>query len=381
MFDDTDEFLKDLHPTDYRSLVVYSRDWTVATVLEQIEAGNIDLDPDFQRRNAWTDDKRSGLIESLIVGIPVPQIVFAENPKKRKSFIVIDGRQRLLTLAGFVKPETVKFWNKPQLKNLELRADLEGETYESLRLENPDALRELDNADVRCAVIASKEATNDLLYYVFYRLNSGSVSLSTQELRQALNRGPFSTYLGKLTSDKIDLHSVMGLKGPDDRYRDSEVLLRYFAFSLFLSDYRGNLKGFLDTAMSKLNLEYPKYENRLKTTYFRLNETITRLERIFGKDNVGKRPLLESNGYDRRFNRALFEVEVYFIKQISEAQLKGKMTKIKKAVEQLFEKNDSFRQSVTSTTKSLEQYSIRFSAMGEAVAKASGVELKIPDFT
>ena len=65
--------------TDVGSLVVYSRDWTVETILTQIGRGNIDLNPNFQRRNAWNDLKRSKLIESLIIDLPVPEIVLAED--------------------------------------------------------------------------------------------------------------------------------------------------------------------------------------------------------------------------------------------------------------------------------------------------------------
>jgi hypothetical protein len=290
LFADDDQLLEDIHPSDYRSLLVYSRDWTVGTILEQIKEGNINLDPEFQRRNAWNDEKRSGLIESLIVGIPVPQLVFAENPAKRKSYIVIDGRQRLLTIDGFVNTD-IEFWGKPVLQNLKLRKDLNGETHESLAVNHKDAHRELTNADVRCAVIASREAANDLLYYVFFRLNSGSVSLSTQELRQALSRGEFSRYLSKTTKKTIPLHAIMGLTGPDNRYRDAEVLLRYFAFSLFLSKYRGNLKEFLDQAMDRLNREWTTYEPRIAEEYKSLNLAMRQLKSVFGSDGVGRRPL------------------------------------------------------------------------------------------
>ncbi|HUM08844.1 MAG TPA: DUF262 domain-containing protein, partial [Acidocella sp.] len=67
------------------SLVVYSRDWTVETIISQIEKDNIDLNPKFQRRNAWNDAKRSKLLESLIIGIPVPEIVLAEDTEKKRS--------------------------------------------------------------------------------------------------------------------------------------------------------------------------------------------------------------------------------------------------------------------------------------------------------
>ena len=67
-------------PPDFSSLRVYSRDWTVETIYSQIQQKNIDLDPKFQRRNAWNDNKRTRLIESLITGMPVPEIVFCRTP-------------------------------------------------------------------------------------------------------------------------------------------------------------------------------------------------------------------------------------------------------------------------------------------------------------
>jgi hypothetical protein len=126
-----EEIIEDVSAKDESELVVYSRDWTIATIISQIEQKNIDLNPKFQRRNAWDDARRSKLIESLIAGLPVPEIVLAEDPKKKKAFIVIDGKQRLLTIAGFVDP-TVGYWNKPQLKKLKLREDLNGKTYDQL---------------------------------------------------------------------------------------------------------------------------------------------------------------------------------------------------------------------------------------------------------
>ena len=78
-------------------ILVASRDWTVETIVRQVEQEHIDLDPAFQRRNAWRDHRRSRLIESFILGFPVPQLVLAENPRRRGTFVVIDGKQRLMT--------------------------------------------------------------------------------------------------------------------------------------------------------------------------------------------------------------------------------------------------------------------------------------------
>ncbi len=116
LFDQEDwnkEIIEDikLKTKDVTDLVVYSRDWTVETIENQIKKGNINLNPKFQRRNAWNDERRSKLIESLIIGIPVPEIVLAEDVTKKKSFIIIDGKQRLLTIAGFMN-HSIKYWEK-----------------------------------------------------------------------------------------------------------------------------------------------------------------------------------------------------------------------------------------------------------------------------
>jgi hypothetical protein len=201
-----DEIIEDISTEGESELVVYSRDWTIATILSQIEQKNIDLNPKFQRRNAWNDSRRSMLIESLVAGLPVPEIVLAEDPKKKKAFVVIDGKQRLLTIAGFVDP-TINYWKKARLRDLKLREDLNKTTYEKLKTDESlsDEYREFMNADVRCTIISNFK-NDDALYDIFYRLNTGSVPLSTQELRQVLHKGPFADFLIEITSTPQPVH-------------------------------------------------------------------------------------------------------------------------------------------------------------------------------
>ena len=63
----------------FKDAVVMNADWTIETIDVQINKGNIDLQPGFQRRAAWDETRKSRLIESIIVGMPVPNIVLAEN--------------------------------------------------------------------------------------------------------------------------------------------------------------------------------------------------------------------------------------------------------------------------------------------------------------
>nr|WP_314623565.1 DUF262 domain-containing protein [uncultured Noviherbaspirillum sp.] len=159
----------------FRDAVVMNADWTIETINSQMNKGNIDLQPGFQRRAAWDDTRKSRLLESIIVGMPVPNIVLAENKAHRGRFIVIDGKQRLLAINNFCDDGLV-------LRGLDIRADLNGKSYRTL----PDDDREmLENSTLRSTVIKNW-ADEDFLYAIFFRLNSGSLPLSPQELRKAL---------------------------------------------------------------------------------------------------------------------------------------------------------------------------------------------------
>ena len=114
----------------------------------------IDLDPGFQRRDAWTIPRKSRFIESLILGLPIPQIVLAERKEKKGSFLVIDGKQRLLTIQQFCAPSSN---GSPgfALKSLTVLKELNGATYEQLQT-NPsltDVLAALNGQTVRTVVI------------------------------------------------------------------------------------------------------------------------------------------------------------------------------------------------------------------------------------
>src|SRR5712691_6586714 len=97
------------------------------------------------------------------------------------------------------------------------------------------------NQSIRTVVI--RGWTNDeTLYTIFHRLNTGSVPLSTQELRQALHPGSFLSFAAKFSEQSQPLKTLLGLKKPDFRMRDVELVVRFYAFSLRLSEYKGNLK-------------------------------------------------------------------------------------------------------------------------------------------
>jgi hypothetical protein len=349
-----EDFEDEVSSLDASSLVVYSRDWTVETVINQIEQGNIDLNPKFQRRNAWADKRRSRLIESLLIGIPVPEIVLAEDITKKKSFIVIDGKQRLLAIAGFVRP-AMNFWDNPKLQGLSTRSDLNSKSYENL---GPSDVRQLLNSDMRCTVISNYKK-NDVLYDIFYRLNTGSVPLSSQELRQVLNKGPFADFLIEATDDALPLHKILNLEEPDVRLRDAEILLRYIAFSKFgRQRYEGNLTSFLAGAMSELNKNWSKVEKEIRALLTNFNAACERLQEVLGEGKVGRKYI--QSGWESRFNKALFEVEVYYFSKLPNQKISAAAARNFLAEFKRLSVRSEFRESIESTTKTPERYRTRF---------------------
>ena len=231
------------------NVVVSSNDWTTETIIRQIEKGNIILNPDFQRRDAWNKKKKSQFIESLILGLPIPQIVLAESKDQKGKYIVLDGKQRLLSLRQFTIPKNSLDYKKFNLQGLDIRKKLNKKSYEDLSqdIELSDDFSSFENQPIRTVVIKNW-MSEDFLYLVFLRLNTGSVPLSTQELRQALHPGEFVKFLNEKSMKSQELKHILGLKDDtvDFRMRDTELLLRYFAFKNFINKYTGNLKSFLD---------------------------------------------------------------------------------------------------------------------------------------
>lgn len=344
------------------NIKIYSRDWTVETIYNQIKQGNIELNPKFQRRNAWNDEKRSRLIESLILKLPVPEIVLAESHDQKNKFVVLDGKQRLLTIAGFINHEKYKYWDKPVLRDLKLKPILNNMSIELLSQElNEEYYNAFQNSDIRCTVVFNQKS-DDILYEIFYRLNSGAVPLSMQELRQSLRKGEFSDYLLETTESIGLLHKVLGLDQPDKRLLDAEILLKYISNRIRLNEYSGNLKKFLDDTLVLLNNNWTEKSSIVKELYLEFNKGIGLLSNIIGFDNIGK--------YDgeNRFNRNVFDVQIYFFSQLIDEDLNEKNnSKYINGFKELSQYESEFRKSIASSSSTKRNYATRFDSFRQLV--------------
>ncbi|MGY0832355.1 DUF262 domain-containing protein [Azospirillum argentinense] len=364
--DDQQEDIEDLAEAGRRySAVINTADWTVQTIIQQMEKGNIELNPDFQRREAWRKKQKSQFIESLILNVPVPQLVLAERKDKRGKFIVIDGKQRLITLRQFYANHEDPDFKPFKLNGLTARKDLNGFDYKKL---SADFLLEsdldaLDNSTIRTAVIRNWHEEK-FLYTIFLRLNTGSVQLSPQELRQALHPGKFLKFVDDYSISSKTLQEAMHLSSPDARMRDAELIIRYYAFRNFLHTYTGNLAPLLDETALFFNENWENEEANIKLQKDDLETAIDATFSIFGKDDAFRK----WNGvrFESALNRAVFDVMIlYFInKETAKSAIENKEN-VQKIFKEVCIENEQFRSSIEGTTKSIHSIYTRLRVWGE----------------
>jgi len=236
-----------------RTVKTQTIEYDLETLVKKIKKNVIKLNPEYQRKHRWDDETSSRLIESLILNIPIPFIYISQDvdvdeevDSELSRFSVIDGQQRLTAIFNF-------FDNKYQLQGLEVLDQLNGAYNKDLP---PFLIRRLEERSIRCLRIDST-LDPQVKYDIFERLNSGSVKLESQELRNATCRGPFKDLVKKLSRNESFV-SACKLTPDSSRVRkmeDEELVLRFFAINYQDSfrDYKGKFKNFLTSKMNSFN--------------------------------------------------------------------------------------------------------------------------------
>jgi hypothetical protein len=213
------------------SLTHFGADFDVAGLVRRLDDGDIIVprfDPDestgselsgFQRQRVWSTSKMEKFIESLLLGWPVPSIFLVVDADQR--YLVLDGQQRLTTLQSFVHG---RFPNGRQFVLRDVAEHLKNASFESL---NKESRRKLNNTFFQATVIEPKGTDGrESVYRLFGRLNSGGVTLTAQEIRVALYRGPVVDWIRDLNHD-VNWRRLFG--APHIRLKDHELILRSVA--------------------------------------------------------------------------------------------------------------------------------------------------------
>lgn len=331
-----------------------STDWTIETIVGQMRKGRIDLDPKFQRRAAWTEATKSRFIESAILTYPIPQLVLAELPNQPGHFFVIDGKQRLLALRQFYAGQSDQGddrFDASVLQGLTILEDLKGFSIQDLANKRSNLFDAFENHTIRTVVIRDWKS-EDFLFTLFLRLNTGSVPLSPQELRQALVPGPFVDFVDSRSGESHGLQSLLGNDGPDRRMVDAELLVRFLGLNLGPVAYRGNLKVFLDNTCRAFNRSWQSVKDDVEASVGEMEEAIVAAQAIFGRQAACHK--WSGDRWERSFNKAIFDVQ---IASLLDAESRRKALDAKDQVVDLFKAlcvdDREFSTYVSTTTKSL----------------------------
>lgn len=363
---------------DFQQAVIWGTDWTTDTIVNQMNKGNIDLDPKFQRREAWTRPRKSKFIESLILGLPIPQIILAERKDKKGTYVVIDGKQRLLSIRQFFSDAQDELFPRLKLTGLDSLPFLNDCSF--LDIENDPSLEDyataIENQSIRTIVIKNWP-NEEFLYNVFLRLNTGSLPLAPQELRQALHPGPFIDFADQFSIDSNQIKYILNIKKPDYRMRDVELVIRYFAFQNFIQDYSGNLKKFFDQTVQTLNSRWANHSQQIIESADHLNIAIDFTRTIFGDNSFKK---WKENKYQGRFNRAVFDIMVYyFANQHIRNICNNHKPELELKFRELCENDVEFLNAFETSTKNLQPTSKRFTTWGNAISEIAGEQIDIPN--
>jgi hypothetical protein len=364
---ENEEDVEEIDQAQISQAVLSATDWTTETILSQIDKGNILLNPKFQRREAWDQKRKSRFIESLFLGLPIPQIVLAESKDKKGSYIVIDGKQRLISIRQFAAKKGDTTYSTLKLSGLKIRRDLNKKSLEDVKrdLLSRESLSAFENQAIRTVVIKNWPAES-FLYHVFLRLNTGSVTLSPQELRQALHPGLFIDFADTTSGKSPALREILNINKPDFRMRDVELLIRYYAFKYFLPNYSGQLKYFLDETCKVLNNEWNARKTALFNDAKEFELAFTAINAIFGKENSFRK--WKGDRFENRFNRALFDVMMFYFSDpgFREVSL-TKKDPILAAFKNLCVTDEKFVFSIERTTKSIESTYLRVFKWGQVL--------------
>jgi len=354
--------------TVYPTKVVFSREmFSVYEVKRRHnERKTLELAPSYQREgNIWDTKRKSELIESILMGMPLPVFYFFSDVNG--VWQVVDGRQRLTTLFDFLE-------NKFALaKDLNILKEICGKKFEELP---PFQQGIIEDYSLHINLI--KPPTPDRVKFdVFDRVNRGGISLNNQEMRNAIYQGKATELLNELAKNQ-DFLTVTEKSVSDKRMKDKYIILRFIAFYLLKSEsyknilldernnpieYRSDIDDLLGKIMQFINRADESLISELKEVF---NQTMHNVLHVFGAGCFRVSNYIDNNGKNLPVNMAWFESLAYLC---SDDRILSNKVQAKNMVQQLFKSNDFLNIIRAQAVDSTLNVTSRFNSMDEIMRK------------
>lgn len=305
LYDGVSEEDEPIASTDW-SILWENQSPSVYDLHRRYSQGRLNLHPEFQRRDAWNDQKRSRFIESVLLNIPLPYVYLAEEIDGRQ--VVVDGQQRLSALFRYME-------NRYSLTG-GIMEDYKGKWYRDLQYQDQE---KIENRAMNLVLIRNN-SDPDTKYIVFERLNTGAVQLNPQEIRNCVNRGPYNDLVNELTEHK-PFKELYGITNNQrERMRDAELILRFFAFYHSFPNYKGGLKKFLNTDAVQHQKASPEQIRQMRNLFI---QAIDLCKQVFGNKAFRLYETHDGNGdpWHPNTNNALQDAVMYgFATRIGQRQ-------------------------------------------------------------
>jgi hypothetical protein len=343
-----------------RELVTSVVDYSLKSLAELVVSADINLSPAYQRRERWDNSKKSKLIESFLMNVPVPPIFLNEDQYGKYS--VIDGKQRLIAISDFFRGDLV-------LEGLEVFSDINNMKFDDLPLELQNVIK---TRPTLRAIIILRQSDETLKFEVFQRLNTGGVTLNAQEIRNSAYPGPLNDLVLELSVDN-KFHRLLGVgKNKENsaiykEMKDAEFVLRYFTFKDNIQGFTGEMKHNMTQYMVNNQKMSPANIKKAKTDFL---HTIEAVEAAFG-DHAFKRWVPEKDKWNNKILAALFDAEMFACRGLSAEELRPKQKEITKNMKALFS-DEKFRKSIDAGTNAPGSFRERIKIVKEMLDQTIG---------
>ncbi len=316
-----------------RNIKIDRVQFSIFELKRRYDRGNICLDPDFQRNEVWSTRQKSELIESVVMGIPLPLIYLAETMEGK--LVIVDGRQRLTTFFRYLD-------NEFAINGLKIMTELNSCRFRDLENDVNKSKYAAEIEDFQLVIQIIKYPTPDRVRFdIFDRVNRGGTPLNNQEMRNALYQGPATRLLNELAESE-EFKAATGHSVSPLHMKDKYIILRALSFYLWKKQllkkkngeivlYRSDIEEFLGYAMEYLNWVDEQSRVELKKMFFRV------MERCYDRLGEDAFRIPTDSGRRRPVSMTLFESLFYFVALLEEEQIELPVGAERHAVDEMLE--------------------------------------------
>lgn len=352
LLEETEDQDEDIDLSGRKKIDFLPKDSDIDGLYRNYQKARLLIQPNYQRKYVWDKKKASLLIESILMNIPIPIVYLAATQDEKIN--VIDGQQRLTSIFSFIdgKFPDGKVFN---LAGLTVLTELKGKTFKDL---DESLQNKIIDYSIR-TITFTADSDPDLQYEIFSRLNTGSVALNSQELRNCIYRGKFNEFIKELAADSEYL-ALLGLKAPHKRMTDVELVLRFISFykNTYIN-YKSPIKMFLNDTM-RVNMNIDESEKKRIREAFKC--AVTNLTSLLGENSFRRFKIVDKDGTweKNRLNVALFDILMDSMARINTSVLYRHLDVIKEAFIDLMVSNQEFIDSIMINTSDTPVVTKRF---------------------